>query len=69
MLPAILSLIVCSGHLNAMHFIYLLLKSYSKYKIDRDTNITHDTDINTCVMYTTGTRHTWTSASLFQSTV
>jgi len=25
-------------------FIYLLLKSYSKYKIDRDRNITHDTD-------------------------
>jgi len=27
-------------------FIYLLLKSYSKYKIDRDRNITHGTDIN-----------------------
>ena len=25
---------------------YLLLKSYSKYKIDRDRNLTHDTDIN-----------------------
>ena len=27
-------------------FIYLLLKSYPKYKIDRDRNIAHDTDKN-----------------------
>ena len=27
-------------------FNYLLLKLYSKYKIERDRNITHDTDIN-----------------------
>jgi len=27
-------------------YIYLLLKSYPKYKIDRDRNITHDTDMN-----------------------
>jgi len=25
---------------------YLLLKSYPKYKIDRDGNITHDTYVN-----------------------
>ena len=36
---------------SSLHFltkcivtIYLLLKSYSKYKIDRDRNIAHDTD-------------------------
>ena len=27
-------------------FVYLLLKSYPKYKIDRDSNIAHDTDKN-----------------------
>jgi len=26
---------------------YLLLKSYPKYKIDRDRNIAHDTNIST----------------------
>jgi len=28
------------------YIFYLLLKLYSKYKLDRNRNITHDTDIN-----------------------
>jgi len=30
----------------ALLFIYLILKSYTKYKIDRDRTIAHNTDKN-----------------------